>query len=168
MASSREIVVAKSTWRSEPDAIRQLLQLVNKLKRKKGSTKESKKQTKVKSLLDLPYDIIFEIFDYLHPIHSACLGLTCKAFYPIHWSLHPKIPLHTATLDYVWARYLAPFSNRRKHILAGLLIGWASPLIWSIEEDREKGKPHRGSCFMTKERHRELQAQGKKRFRFYV
>jgi len=117
----------------------------------------------------MPLDVIREIWDHLHPINSVCLGLTCKALYPIHMSLHPKVPLLTTTVDRIWSRWAAPLSKRRKHILAGLLIEWASPLIWSLEQVKKDGKWYiTDSRFMTKERHRELKAQGKKRYRFWI
>ncbi|KAE9382074.1 hypothetical protein N431DRAFT_458614 [Stipitochalara longipes BDJ] len=167
MSFMRVNFIAAGAEQSESKAPkRQLSWFANQLK----ITKHTRSKKHTKGLLDLPSDVIREIFDHLHPIHSACLGLTCKALYPIHWSLHPKLVLHSsATVPHaVWANFLAPFSNRRKEVLAGLLIEWASPLIWSIEEDERDRRINKGFLFMTKERHHQLRAQGKKRFRFRI
>ena len=43
--------------------------------------------------MGMPTDIHLELFRHLSPTTSACLGLTCKAFYGIHWSLHVKVAL---------------------------------------------------------------------------
>jgi hypothetical protein len=38
------------------------------------------------------------LFDFIDsPVTSACLGLTCKAFYPIHREKHGVVPLDKAT-----------------------------------------------------------------------
>lgn len=43
------------------------------------------------SLLDtVPNEIALEIFKYLDPCTSTCLGLTCKKFYAIHTEIHGK------------------------------------------------------------------------------
>lgn len=44
-------------------------------------------------LMDLPIDVHLVLFDYLPKISSACLGLTCKRFYDIHWKRHGRIAL---------------------------------------------------------------------------
>ncbi|KAE9369280.1 hypothetical protein N431DRAFT_469205 [Stipitochalara longipes BDJ] len=44
-------------------------------------------------LMDLPIDLHVELFKHLSPTSSACLGLTCKTLYDIHWSRHGKVPL---------------------------------------------------------------------------
>jgi hypothetical protein len=41
----------------------------------------------------LPVELKLQIFEHLSPISSTCLGLTCKAFYGIHWDRHGKVPL---------------------------------------------------------------------------
>ncbi|KKA28633.1 hypothetical protein TD95_001886 [Thielaviopsis punctulata] len=45
------------------------------------------------SLLDLPTDIHFAIFDFLDPIDSVCFGLSSRVFYPIHRRLHGRVSL---------------------------------------------------------------------------
>lgn len=59
------------------------------------------------SLTTTPYDILLQIFTYLHPAESACLGLTHRALYAIHHSLHPRIFL-TSTM---------PSTNRPLHAM---------------------------------------------------
>jgi hypothetical protein len=44
-------------------------------------------------LMSIPTDPHLDLFKQLSPITSACLGLTCKAFYSIRWSLHGKVGL---------------------------------------------------------------------------
>jgi hypothetical protein len=41
----------------------------------------------------LPEELILNIFSYLCPVHSACLGLTCKRFYKHHRELHGRVAL---------------------------------------------------------------------------
>jgi hypothetical protein len=43
--------------------------------------------------MGLPIDVHVELFRHLSPTSSACLGLTCKTLYTIHWSRHGKVPL---------------------------------------------------------------------------
>lgn len=45
------------------------------------------------SLLDLPYELVKNIFDSLHQCTSALFGLTCKSLYEIHFSIHGPTPL---------------------------------------------------------------------------
>ncbi|PMD23438.1 hypothetical protein NA56DRAFT_687726 [Hyaloscypha hepaticicola] len=45
-------------------------------------------------LLELAPELLTQIIGYLQPVESTCLGLTCKKFYPIHFSRHGKVALH--------------------------------------------------------------------------
>jgi hypothetical protein len=47
----------------------------------------------------LPPELALAIFKLLDPITSTCLGLTCKAFYRIHKSIHGKVPLKDLTQE---------------------------------------------------------------------
>jgi hypothetical protein len=119
-------------------------------------------------LLNLPIDLICEIFDYLHPIYATCLGLTCKVMYPIYRSLGPKrIGLERGFYK-CWQRWVIPFSKRPKHILAGLLAEWMAPLIFTFEVD-VKGKHVSGtSMYMSKVRYKEKKARGRPIVRFWI
>lgn len=44
-------------------------------------------------LSSLPPELQLEIFERLHAVSSACLGLTCKKFYAIHWNIHGKVQI---------------------------------------------------------------------------
>jgi hypothetical protein len=44
-------------------------------------------------LASLPAELLAGIIQYLDPIQSVCVGLTCKAFYEIHWKIHGKVGL---------------------------------------------------------------------------
>ncbi|KAL5624771.1 hypothetical protein BROUX41_004831 [Berkeleyomyces rouxiae] len=59
------------------------------------------------SLLDLPTDIHFAIFDFLDPIDSVCFGLSSRVFYPIHFRLNGRVSLASRrhgpnTLEWAW------------------------------------------------------------------
>ncbi|KUJ19743.1 uncharacterized protein LY89DRAFT_682613 [Mollisia scopiformis] len=42
--------------------------------------------------------MVLAIFDFLDPTPSTCLGMTCKAFYPIHRERHGAVHLTTKGL----------------------------------------------------------------------
>ena len=44
-------------------------------------------------LATLPTEIHLKIFKHLSPVSSACLGVTCRALYRFHWSLHQRVRL---------------------------------------------------------------------------
>lgn len=50
------------------------------------------------TLMDLPAEIHYTIFDFLDPIDSTCLGLTNSHFYAIHRRMRGTVPL-SATRD---------------------------------------------------------------------
>jgi hypothetical protein len=54
----------------------------------------------------------------LSPITWACLGLTYKAFYGIHWSLHGKVGLEEE-------------NEQSNSCLAFFLQSWIAPLVLS-------------------------------------
>ncbi len=62
------------------------------------------------TLLDLPSELHFAIFDFLDPIDSTCLGLTNKHFYDIHRRMHGTISLSArrdGPNELEWAWHLA-------------------------------------------------------------
>ncbi|KAK3316693.1 hypothetical protein B0H66DRAFT_576468 [Apodospora peruviana] len=62
------------------------------------------------SLVDLPAELHFAIFDFLDPIDSTCLGLTNRHFYAIHRRMRGTVPLSTrrdGPNELEWAWHLA-------------------------------------------------------------
>lgn len=51
------------------------------------------------TLPTLPLDVLHCIFDRLDPATSTCLGLSCKALYPVHRGIHGTVDLTTPVLD---------------------------------------------------------------------
>ena len=45
------------------------------------------------SFIGLPTDIHWEIFSHLDPVTAACLGLTCKSLWEIHWRSNGAVKL---------------------------------------------------------------------------
>lgn len=45
------------------------------------------------TFLTLPTELHYEIFKWLDPLDSTCLGLTARSFYTIHWHLYGAVPL---------------------------------------------------------------------------
>jgi hypothetical protein len=66
----------------------------------------------------LPTEIQLKIMKNLDQVSSACLGLTCKAFYSLYKELCGIVPL------YAWY-YLAPYA-----MLGERLETWAGPELW--------------------------------------
>jgi hypothetical protein len=83
---------------------------------KKPSTPASKRLSirRAACLLSLPVELQIKIFEFLDPNSSACLGLTCKELYDIHWEEQGIVPL-TGYHNGLW--------------LHELLASWASPLV---------------------------------------
>lgn len=64
------------------------------------------------SLMDLPGELHYAIFDYLDRIDSTCLGLTNKHFYAIHRRMHGSVPLSSRRdgpneLEWAWHLHIA-------------------------------------------------------------
>ncbi|KAH7149522.1 hypothetical protein B0J13DRAFT_307550 [Dactylonectria estremocensis] len=58
------------------------------------------------TLLDLPSELHYAIFDFLDPIDSVCFGLTNSNFYDIHRRMHGAVPLssrYSGPNDLEWA-----------------------------------------------------------------
>jgi hypothetical protein len=68
----------------------------------KGSTAKVQQSPTLQSL---PTEVHLEIFSYLRDANSACLGVTCRQFYAIHWGLHGKVSLEAKTFNQ--GRYFA-------------------------------------------------------------
>jgi hypothetical protein len=83
---------------------------------KKPNTPASKRLSIRRStcLLSLPVELKLKIFELLDPNSSACLGLTCKELYDIHWEKRGIVSL-------------AGYHNELW--LHELLASWASPLV---------------------------------------
>lgn len=59
------------------------------------------------TLPTLPTDILVQLNSYLSKVASTCLGLTCKAFYSIHFHIHGKVKPMTyelPTYAQLWMR----------------------------------------------------------------
>ena len=78
------------------------------------------------TLLDLPSELHYTIFDHLDPIDSVCFGLTNSNFYEIHRRLHGTVPLSS--------RYSGP--NDMEWAWRG-----AGPLVHRHERNPEKEDP---------------------------
>jgi hypothetical protein len=74
-------------------------------------------------LTNLVPELHLELFKHFSPTTSACLGLTCKAFHGIHWSLHGKVPLEGCDPQFSVSNKLDV-----RRTLCGLLIRWMEPL----------------------------------------
>jgi hypothetical protein len=67
-------------------------------------------------LAALPTEIHLKIFKHLSRVSSACLGITCRALYRIHWSLHQRVHLEDDDPDtHAWLPYLIQY--------------WMAPLV---------------------------------------
>lgn len=103
------------------------------------------------TLLDLPMELHYTIFDFLDPIDSVCFGVTNSNFYEIHRRLHGTVPLSS--------RYSGP--NDREWAWRG-----AGPLLHrherqarenAAEEMRVKGQVYCRKCGISRcELHRHL------------
>jgi hypothetical protein len=76
-----------------------------------------------------PDEIVLEIFSYLDPCTSTCLGLTCKQFYAIHTKIHGKASLfYTVKL------------NEGMHMhLFYLLHDWVKALVYTQSCSKKTG-----------------------------
>jgi hypothetical protein len=51
------------------------------------------------NLLSLSTELHVQICDYLHPVHSTCLGLVCRRLYAAHFIAHKRVPLNAFTYE---------------------------------------------------------------------
>ncbi|PMD30087.1 hypothetical protein L207DRAFT_641936 [Hyaloscypha variabilis F] len=84
-----------------------------------ASTKGS--QQEPPTLNTLSTELHRALFKFLNPVTSCCHGLTCKAFYDIHWSNHGLVRLY-APRTYPWMGYESP--PEEYDGLWKLLRGW--------------------------------------------
>ncbi|KAH6899994.1 hypothetical protein B0T10DRAFT_12354 [Thelonectria olida] len=104
------------------------------------------------TILDLPSELHYAIFDFLDPIDSVCLGLTNSNLYEIHRRMHGTVPLSS--------RYSGPNDMEWAWRGAGPLIhskdttpGKESPM----EQVRVKGQVYCRKCGVSRcELHRHL------------
>lgn len=66
------------------------------------------------SLLDLPDELLLQIFASLSFQYSACLGLTCRRLYNVHYSIHGTIRL-TPGLIVLLKKWMAASGRRYSH-----------------------------------------------------
>jgi hypothetical protein len=73
-------------------------------------------------------EITLMIFSYLNPVHSICLGLTCKNFYTIHRSIHGTVKVTQVYHECV--KYVKGFAYH--NFQANHLEEWMKPKwVWS-------------------------------------
>ena len=51
------------------------------------------------ALASLSTELLLQIFSYLDPVHSTCLGLSCRRLYHIHFSKHKTVHLDAFTYE---------------------------------------------------------------------
>jgi hypothetical protein len=78
--------------------------------------------TTTSRLTRLPLEMQHAIFKCLGPVSSTCLGMTCKAFYHIHWSRHMKVRLWEADDP-------SQDEDAAQHLLGWYIRGWMYPLV---------------------------------------
>ncbi len=80
------------------------------------TSKDASKAHPKPHLTTLPTELHLKIFKHLPAVPSTCLGLTCKAFYRIHWSVHGQVPLEEDDVDLnTWLPFLLQY--------------WMAPLV---------------------------------------
>ncbi|KAM5352340.1 hypothetical protein ACJ41O_005063 [Fusarium nematophilum] len=104
------------------------------------------------TLLDLPSELHYAIFDFLDPIDSVCLGLTNSNFYEIHRRLHGIVPLssrYSGPNDMEWAwRGAGPLVHRHER---------TAHKENAMEQMRVKGQVYCRKCGISRcELHRHL------------
>ncbi|KAF7549947.1 hypothetical protein G7046_g8177 [Stylonectria norvegica] len=105
------------------------------------------------TLLDLPSELHYTIFDFLDPIDSVCLGLTNSNLYDIHRRMHWTVPLssrYEGPNDMEWAwRGAGPLVHRQER---------APPKAGTdIDQMRVKGQVYCRKCGISRcELHRHL------------
>lgn len=104
------------------------------------------------TLLDLPSELHYAVFDFLDPIDSVCLGLTNSNLYDIHRRMHGTVPLST--------RYSGPNDMEWAWRGAGPLVHpsqYAAAKENAMEQMRVKGQVYCRKCGISRcELHRHL------------
>ncbi|KAF4977834.1 hypothetical protein FZEAL_5677 [Fusarium zealandicum] len=106
------------------------------------------------TLLDLPAEVHYSIFDYLDPIDSVCFGVTNSNFYEIHRRMHGTVPLssrYSGPNDMEWAwRGAGPLVHRSERQAP-------ADAKKEIERMRVKGQVYCRKCGISRcELHRHL------------
>lgn len=104
------------------------------------------------TLVDLPSEIHYNIFDFLDPIDSVCFGLTNSNFYDIYRRMYGTVPLssrYSGPNDREWAwRGAGPLLHRSQRAVATQN---------AIEQMRVKGQVYCRKCGISRcELHRHL------------
>lgn len=104
------------------------------------------------TLLDLPAELHYAIFDYLDPIDSVCFGLTNSNFYEIHRLMNGTVPLssrYSGPNDREWAwRGAGPLLHRHERVAAKES---------AMEQMRVKGQVYCRKCGISRcELHRHI------------
>ncbi|CAM1500919.1 Fc.00g100810.m01.CDS01 [Cosmosporella sp. VM-42] len=104
------------------------------------------------TILDLPSELHYAIFDFLDPIDSVCLGLANSNLYEIHRRMHGTVPLssrYSGPNDMEWAwRGAGPLVHR---------IQAEKAKQNAIEQMRVKGQVYCRKCGISRcELHRHL------------
>lgn len=104
------------------------------------------------TILDLPSELHYALFDFLDPIDSVCLGLTNSNLYAIHRRMHGTVPLST--------RYSGPNDMEWAWRGAGPLVHpsqYAAAKENAMEQMRVKGQVYCRKCGISRcELHRHL------------
>ena len=119
------------------------------------------------SLLDLPAELHFAVFDFLDPIDSTCLGLTNKHFYAIHRRMRGTVPLSTrrdGPNELEWAWHLAGAVTRAAPVTPSCEL--SSEVTTGLESNkntlsrlRVRGQGYCRKCGITRcELHKHIQS----------
>lgn len=71
-----------------------------------GPLRNKHRRSACHTLVNLPPELLYSIFDCLDPVDSTCLGLTARHFYAIHHQIYGSVPLNCRRLcpnDLEWA-----------------------------------------------------------------
>lgn len=91
------------------------------------------------TLLDLPRELHYAIFDFLDPIDSTCLALAAKDLYAVHRRMHGTVPLSArrgGPNELEWAWHLA---GPRSPLLASSKMAAAAAEAAAVNKTDENG-----------------------------
>jgi hypothetical protein len=119
------------------------------------------------TLVDLPPELHYAIFDFLDPIDSTCLGLTNRHFYQIHRRMHGTITLSTrrdGPNELEWAWHLAGVVMQRSDrltaptITSAHTLGDKAGVQNALSRLRVRGQAYCRKCGITRcELHKHIQ-----------
>jgi len=91
-------------------------------------------------------EIHLEIFKYLDPVESTCLGLACKEFYPIHRQLHGTVSLQTKTTrNNCLFSFLRDWHGNKMVYDAGVTYKFQN-VAFVLNRMADERRPHDESC----------------------